>query len=60
MLLYAGADSVGGTLAWLMYELGIHDDVQQNLRDEIVAVMKGVYMHHALPRTACTVLCELL
>eukprot|EP00953_Heterococcus_sp_UTEX-ZZ885_P034579 17897-Heterococcus_DN1.PRE.2 len=34
-------DTLGGGLAWLLYELGVHQDVQQKLRDEITAVMKG-------------------
>jgi cytochrome P450 len=37
-----GTDTLGGSLAWLMYELGAHPDIQQKLRDEIIAVMKGV------------------
>eukprot|EP00953_Heterococcus_sp_UTEX-ZZ885_P002314 1766-Heterococcus_DN1.PRE.4 len=30
-------DTLGGSLAWLLYELGAHQDVQQKLRDEITA-----------------------
>jgi cytochrome P450 len=40
----AGTDTLGGGLAWLLYELGVHQDVQQKLRDEITAVRKGVYV----------------
>jgi Cytochrome P450 len=41
----AGTDTLGGALAWILYELGAHSDVQQKLRDEIIAVMKGVCMY---------------
>jgi cytochrome P450 len=37
----AGTDTLGGSLAWLLYEVGAHQDVQQKLRDEITAGIKG-------------------
>jgi Cytochrome P450 len=39
-----GTDTLSGSLSWLLYELGAHQDVQQKLRDEITAVTKGVFM----------------
>jgi hypothetical protein len=38
---YAGTDTAGGTLAFVLYELGRHQDVQQKLRQEISTVMEG-------------------
>eukprot|EP00953_Heterococcus_sp_UTEX-ZZ885_P002310 1765-Heterococcus_DN1.PRE.4 len=57
----AGTDTLGGSLTWLLYELGAHQDVQQKLRDEITAVMKGdcVQLIHAHTVAICSSSCRM-
>eukprot|EP00953_Heterococcus_sp_UTEX-ZZ885_P031667 16596-Heterococcus_DN1.PRE.2 len=43
LFLAAGTDTVGGTIAWLLYDLCKHQDVQQKVRDEIIAVLTVSY-----------------
>jgi Cytochrome P450 len=35
----AGTDTVGGVMSWLMYELAVHQAVQDKLRAEILSVI---------------------
>eukprot|EP00953_Heterococcus_sp_UTEX-ZZ885_P002317 1766-Heterococcus_DN1.PRE.7 len=67
LFVVAGTDTLGGSLAWLLYELGAHQDVQQKLRNEITSVMKGdcaqlIHAHttrlHSLQRKAYGINCS--
>lgn len=43
MLMYiAGTETTGNTLSFLLYELALHQDVQDKLRDEINTMLKKI------------------
>ncbi|KAL4655581.1 25-hydroxyvitamin D-1 alpha hydroxylase, mitochondrial [Arapaima gigas] len=40
-LMLAGVDTISSTLSWSLYELSRHPEVQDALREEVLAVLKG-------------------